>query len=120
MRFPHRTLTAAALLVAAGAASRHLAGMVPVGVAFGLLQYAIVITETRLQEAITSGARATVLSVSGFAAEVFAVMLYAFFGAGAAVTTVPVLFALCALPLLATAVAVGRRLPRATEPVPTG
>ena len=120
---PHRlaaVLAAAAVLLAAGAASHHLAGMVPIGVAFGLLQYAIIVTETRLQDSITSATRATVLSVSGFAAEVFAVLLYAFFGGGAAFTTVPVLFALSALPLLATALAVRARLPRAADRLPTG
>jgi hypothetical protein len=104
-------LAAAAGLLAAGALSRHLAGMLPIAVAFGLLQFAIVVTETRLQHAIGSATRATVLSVSGFAAEVVAVGLYAFVGAGAAVAPVAVLFALLAVPMLGTAVAVRRRLP---------
>ncbi len=93
-------LTAAAVLLAAGATAPHLAGMVAVSAAFGLLQFAMVLAETRLQEAITGPARSTVLSVAGFAAEVFAVGLYAAFALPAAL---PVLFALCALPLLLTA-----------------
>ena len=104
-------LATAAVLLAVGALSGRLAGMLPVALAFGILQFAIIVTETRLQESITGAARATVLSVAGFASEVFAVLLYAVFGAGAALTSVPALFALCALPLLATAYAVRRRLP---------
>src|SRR4029450_11870626 len=60
---PHRwaaVLPAAAALLAAGAASQHVAGMVPIGVAFGLLQYAIIVTGTRLQDSITRGAGGTV------------------------------------------------------------
>jgi len=104
-------LAAAALLLAGGALSGRLVGMLPVALAFGILQFAIIVTETRLQESITGSARATVLSVAGFTSEVFAVLLYAVFGAGAALASVPVLFALCGLPLLATAFAVRRRLP---------
>ena len=104
-------LVAAAALLAAGGLSGHAAGMLPIGAAFGLLQFAMVITETRLQEAVPSRVRATVLSVGGFAAEVVAVALYAFFGLGAALAAVPVLFAAAGLPLLATAVAVALRLP---------
>ena len=104
-------LAAAAALLAAGGLSGHAAGMLPIGAAFGLLQYAMVITEARLQDAVPGRVRATVLSVSGFAAEVVAVALYAFFGLGAAIAAVPVLFAAAGLPLLAVAVAVGLRLP---------
>jgi MFS family permease len=104
-------LAAAAVLLAAGGLSGHPAGMLPIGAAFGVLQFAMVITETRLQDATPSAVRATVLSVSGFAAEVFAVLLYAFFGLGAGFASVPVLFALAGVPVLATAVVVARRLP---------
>lgn len=106
-------LAGAAVLLAAGGLSNHPAGMLPVGVAFGLLQFATVITEARLQDATPSRVRATVLSVSGFAAEVFAVGLYGFFGLGAGFATVPVLFALAGLPLLAVARLVALRLPAA-------
>jgi MFS family permease len=78
----------------------HLAGMIPIAAAFGLLQYAMIRAETRLQETITGPARSTVLSVSGFGAEVFAVLVYAGFGVPLPLTT---LFALAALPLLLTA-----------------
>jgi len=56
--------------------------------------------ETRLQDEITGPARSTVLSVSGFAAEVFAVTLYAWFALPLPLTA---LFALAAIPLLITA-----------------
>jgi MFS family permease len=101
-------VAAAAVLLAAGALSGRLLGMVPIGMAFGVLQFAIVITETRLQDSIGSGSRATVLSVAGFASEVFAVALYLVFSID---LPVEVLVALCGLPLLATALAVTRRLP---------
>jgi predicted MFS family arabinose efflux permease len=95
-------LAGAAALLAAGALARSLLGMIAVSAAFGVLQFAIVLTETRLQEAITGRARTTVLSVSGFLSEVFAVALYALFALDA---PLPILFALCAVPLAATAVA---------------
>lgn len=95
------SVVAAAALLAAGALIAHLAGMVAVAAAFGLLQFAMVRAETRLQDEITGPARSTVLSVSGFAAEVFAVVLYAWF---ALPLTLTALFALSALPLLGTAV----------------
>jgi hypothetical protein len=96
-------LGAAALLLAAGALSGSRAGMLPIAVAFGLLQFAIIVTETRLQESITGPARTTVLSVAGFASEIFAVLLYAGFGAGSALVPITVLVACCGLPLLFTA-----------------
>jgi len=99
-------LTAAAVLLAGGALTPHLAGMVAVSAAFGLMQFAMVVAETRLQGTITGPARSTVLSVAGFASEVFAVGLYAFFGLPAAL---PVLFAACAVPMLLTALAARAR-----------
>ncbi|MCO8274621.1 MFS transporter [Actinoplanes sp. TRM 88003] len=93
-------LPAAAALMAGGALVPHLAGMVAVSAAFGLLEYSIIRSETRLQETITGPARSTVLSVAGFGGEVFAVALYAAF---ALPLDLPLLFALCAAPLLFTA-----------------
>jgi hypothetical protein len=108
-------LAVAALLLAGGALSARLAGMLPIAAAFGILQFAIIVTETRLQDAITGPARATVLSVAGFAAEVFAVVLYAGFGAGAQLAPIRVLVACCAVPLLLTA-AVTATQARTTPP----
>ncbi|GIF00153.1 MFS transporter [Paractinoplanes rishiriensis] len=109
---PVATAMAAALL-AAGALVPPLAGMVAVSAAFGLLQFGMVRAETRLQDEITGRARSTVLSVSGFAAEVFAVGLYAWF---ALALPLPVLFAMCALPLLLTALLAGPRSPGRNSP----
>jgi MFS family permease len=100
-------LAAAAVLLAAGALLRSIFGMLAVSAAFGVLQFAMVLTETRLQEAIASRARTTVLSVSGFLSEVFAVALYALFALDA---PLPALFALSAVPLIATASAIARYL----------
>ncbi|MDT5043832.1 MAG: hypothetical protein QOE51_4817 [Actinoplanes sp.] len=108
-------LAVAALLLAGGALSARLAGMLPIAAAFGILQFAIIVTETRLQDAITGPARTTVLSVAGFAAEVFAVVLYAGFGAGAELAPIRVLVACCAVPLLLTA-AVTATQARTTPP----
>ncbi|MCM4080506.1 MFS transporter [Paractinoplanes hotanensis] len=94
------TLPLAAALLAVGALVPHLAGMVAVSAAFGLLEYSIIRSETRLQDTITGPARTTVLSVAGFGGEVFAVLLYATF---ALPLEMPLLFALCAVPLLLTA-----------------
>jgi hypothetical protein len=93
-------VAAAAALIAVGALTPHLAGMAAVSAAFGLLQFAMIRAETRLQDEITGPARTTVLSVSGFAAEVFAVLLYAWF---ALALPLPTLFALAAVPMLLTA-----------------
>ncbi|MEU4161109.1 MFS transporter [Actinoplanes sp. NPDC026670] len=93
-------LALAAALLAAGSLVPHPAGIVPVSVAFGLLQFAMVHAEARLQDAITGPARTTALSVAGFGAEVAAVLLYAAFGLPVAL---PLLCALMAVPLSLTA-----------------
>ncbi|GAA0475758.1 MFS transporter [Paractinoplanes deccanensis] len=93
-------LCAAATLLAAGALAPHLAGMVAVSAAFGLLQYAMIRAEARLQATITGRARTTVLSVAGFASEVFAVLLYLGFAVD---LPLAVLFALAGVPLVLTA-----------------
>jgi MFS family permease len=100
-------LAAATALMAAGALTRSVLGMAAVSAAFGILQFAMVLTETRLQEAITGRARTTVLSISGFLSEVFAVGLYGLFAFDA---PLPALFALSALPLALTALATARYL----------
>jgi MFS family permease len=93
-------LALAAALLAAGSLVPHPAGMIPVSAAFGLLQFAMVHAEARLQDAITGPARATALSVAGFGAEVVALLLYAAFGLPVGL---PLLCALMAVPLLLTA-----------------
>jgi hypothetical protein len=95
------SLALAGVLLAAGSLTPHPAGMLAVGAAFGLLQFAMIHAETRLQDAITGPARATALSVAGFGAEVFAVVLYAAF---ALPLSLPLLCAAMAVPLILTAV----------------
>ncbi len=105
-RFPlAAALPAAAAMLAVGALVPHLFGMIAVSAAFGVLEYSIIRSETRLQDMITGPARSTVLSVAGFGGEVFAVLLYASFAVD---LPLAVLFALCAAPLLLTA-AIARR-----------
>ncbi|WP_083449112.1 MFS transporter [Actinoplanes rectilineatus] len=99
-------LTLAAALLAMGATVPHPAGLLVVAVAFGALQFAVVHTGTRLQEAISGPARTTVLSVSGFGAEVFAVAIYALFAVPLPLST---LFVLAGVPLLAAALVTLRR-----------
>ncbi|MFG1996082.1 MFS transporter [Actinoplanes sp. NPDC048988] len=93
-------LGGAAALLAAGALTPYLGGMIAVSAAFGLLQYAMIRAEARLQERITGPARTTVLSVAGFASEVFAVVLYLGFAVDLPLAA---LFALAGIPLLITA-----------------
>ncbi|BBH66619.1 MFS transporter [Actinoplanes sp. OR16] len=93
-------LLLASVTLATGALVPHLAGMMLVSAAFGLLQFAMVHAESRLQESIAGPSRTTILSVAGFGAEVFAVLLYAGF---ALPLPLPLLFALSAIPLLLTA-----------------
>ncbi len=97
---PRTPLAAAAVLLVTGALIPHATGMIAVSGAFGLLQFSMVVAETRLQEAISGRARTTVLSVAGFASEVCAVALYSVFAVPAPLTW---LFALCAVPVLLTA-----------------
>lgn len=99
-------LVLAAALLAAGSLVPHPAGMLAVSAAFGLLQFAMVHAESRLQDTITGPARATALSVAGFGAEVFAVTLYAAF---VLPVPLPVLCAAMAVPLLVTALLAVRR-----------
>jgi hypothetical protein len=105
-------LLLAGALVAAGALAGHPAGMVAVAAALGILQFATIVTEARLQHAITGPSRATVLSVSGFGAEVFAVTVYAGLGAAASASLGPtVLVALIGGPILLVGLAATRWLP---------
>jgi MFS family permease len=106
---------AAALLLAGGALAAHPAGMLAVAAAFALLQVAMVITDTRLQESITGPARATVTSVAAVGAELFALVVFVAFAAGSGRWGTPVLVALCAMPLLGLALLVRGWLPQPRE-----
>jgi MFS family permease len=82
------------------------------------------LTEARMQAVISGPARATVLSVAGFGAEVAAVAIYLGFGVGATVGTgglsVAVLVTLAGVPLLLVSLLARRWLPAAhAAPAPS-
>ena len=104
-------LAAGAVLVSIGALVTPYAGFVAIGVGYGLLNNAMLVGETRLQDTITGPARATVTSVLGFLEEVVALLVYAAFALGSHVLGFPVLVALLAVPVLVVAGAVARHLP---------
>jgi hypothetical protein len=91
------------------------AGFVPIAVGYGVMQLVIVVADARLQDAIEGPARATVTSVSGFFAEVFAVSVYAGFALGALWVSLPVLVAGLTVPVLLTALITPRSLPAPSE-----
>lgn len=107
---PARAMSAVVLvaagLIAVGAASGHVAGFAGVAVGYGLAHNAIVVSEARLQAVITGRARATVTSVTGFAAEAFAVVGYAAFAVGSLWWSIGTIVAVMCLPIVAIAAAV--------------
>lgn len=100
-------------LISGGALIQPRVGFVAIGVGYGLLNNAMIISEARLQEAITGPARATVTSVHGLATEVVAVAVYATFAGAAQLASVATLVALLGLPVAAVAVGVCRWMPPA-------
>ncbi|HZX01544.1 MFS transporter [Kribbella sp.] len=108
-------LAASAVLIATGALSRSAWGFLPIAVGYGVLQLVIVVSETRLQDAITGPARATVTSVSGLFAEVSAIAVYGGFALGSVWFPMAVLVAALTVPVLLTAFVV----PHALPPSPT-
>jgi hypothetical protein len=114
-RLPARAVGAVlgtgALLVSLGALVTPYAGFVAIGVGYGLLNNAMLVGETRLQDTITGPARATVTSVLGLLEEVVALLVYGAFAVGSQVLGFPHLVALLAVPVLVVAAAVVRRLP---------
>lgn len=104
-------LGATAGLISWGSLSGTAAGFVPIAVGYGVMQLVIVVADARLQDAIEGPARATVTSVSGFFAEVFAVSVYAGFALGAVWVSLPVLVAGLTVPVLLTALITPKALP---------
>jgi hypothetical protein len=102
-----------ALLVSVGALVTPYAGFVGIGIGYGMLNNAMLVGETRLQDTITGPARATVTSVLGLLEEVVALLVYAAFVVGSHVLGFPALVALLAVPVLFVAAAVARHLPPA-------
>lgn len=92
----------AAALAASGLTDRA-AGFAGVAIAFGVVQFGITSAEVRLQHAITGRARATVTSVAGVGADVFAIIVFAASAAIAQWLPVTGLLAAFALPLFVLA-----------------
>lgn len=104
-------LAGTAVLIAAGSLSRSAWGFLPIAVGYGLMQLVIVVSESRLQDAITGPARATVTSVSGLFAEIFAVAVYAGFALGSVWFPLSILVAALTIPVVLTALVVPFALP---------
>jgi len=68
--------------------------------AFGVFQWAMVTCDAMLQDRVTDRARATVSSLAGFGAEVFAVLLCAGYALGSAWWEHSTLFVLASVPYL--------------------
>ena len=99
-------VAASGLLISAGALVRHPLGFVAIAAGYGLIESATIVAEAKLQDVITGSARATVTSVSGLAAEVGAVAVYATVAAGASWLSVSTMLAIVTLPALGVAAAV--------------
>jgi MFS family permease len=104
-------LAVTAVLIASGALSGSAWGFLPIAIGYGVLQLVIVVSESRLQDAITGPARATVTSVSGLFAEVSAIAVYAGFAVGSVWFTMSILVAALTIPVLLTAFVVPLALP---------
>lgn len=100
-------LAAGAVCLAAGSLSGRPGGLVLVAVAFGVFRWAMAAADARLQERIGDGARATVTSVSGFGAEVVAVLVFAGWALGSRWGGAGVLMGLASAPYVVVAVVLG-------------
>jgi hypothetical protein len=114
-RFGSRTtgtvLCLGAVLVTVGVLVSPYAGFVAIGVGYGLANNAMLVGETRVQDAITGPARATVTSVLGLLEEVVALASFAAFAIGARWLGFPTLVALFGVPAVLVGLAVARWLP---------
>jgi MFS family permease len=97
------TLAIGAAALAASGLTDHAAGFTGVAVAFGVVQFGITGAEIRLQHVISGRARATVTSVAGVGADVFAIIVFAASAAIAQWLPVTGLLATFAVPLLVLA-----------------
>lgn len=104
-------LVLTAVLIAVGALSESAWGFLPIAIGYGVMQLVIVVSESRLQDAITGPARATVTSVSGLFSEVSAIAVYGGFAIGSVWFTMSILVAALTVPVLLTAFVVPVALP---------
>lgn len=105
-------IAAAGAALAAGTRTGGPAGLAAVAACFGLLQLTRVLTEARLQQAMSGTARATVLSVGGLGAELGSLAVYGAFGLGSAWLGVADLSGLFAVPIVMVGLLAARWLPR--------
>ncbi|MGC4111252.1 MAG: MFS transporter [Nocardioides sp.] len=110
-------LAVGGVLVSVGALVTPYAGFVAIGVGYGMLNNAMLVGETRLQDTITGPARATVTSVLGLLEEVVALSVYAAFALASDAFGFPVLVAALGAPVLVVAAFVARWLPDRSAPV---
>ncbi|MDQ3714781.1 MAG: MFS transporter [Actinomycetota bacterium] len=101
----------AGVCLAVGALSGQPAGIVAVGVGYGALQLAIVVSDVRLQDSIAQGARATVTSVAGLLAEIVAVVVFAGFAWGSLALSLTALVAILAAVVVVLGPAINRWMP---------
>lgn len=109
-------LCAAAMLIAAGAVAGGVAGFVAIGIGYGAVHNAVIVSEVRMQDAMSGSARATVTSVAGLTSEVASLALFAGFALGSAWLSLSILVAAVAVPLLLVAASAPRLLPRRPRP----
>jgi hypothetical protein len=101
-------VVAAGLLIAGGALLRTPAGFLGVAAGYGLLEMAVVVAQTRLQDAITGPARATVTSVAGMLLDAITIVLLGGIALGSTVLSVVGIVATLAVGLLPVGVLAGR------------
>jgi len=86
-------------LIAAGALSGSPWGWLPIGVGYGMVQYATIVTDAALQHAVRGPARATVTSVTSLSGEVTGIGCYLAWGLAAGTTGAGDAMAWVCLPL---------------------
>ncbi|WP_405965907.1 MFS transporter [Streptomyces sp. NBC_00723] len=96
-------LALSALALAVGGLSGTPAGITLVALAFGGFQLATVLADVRLQQRIEGTGRATLTSVASLGTEVVTIAVYGAYGALGSTFPHGVVFALCAVPYLLTA-----------------
>jgi hypothetical protein len=121
----HRVTMARALVVAGialgvgavlgGAGPVGVVGFALIGLGYGILTNAMVVADSRLQDAIEGPARATVTSVAGLLSELVALTIYAVVALLSLWMSMAALMAVLALPVVATALVVRRWLPARTR-----
>lgn len=104
------TLAAGALI--AGPGLRSVAGFALIGVAYGVVMNAVIVSEARLQDAIEGPARATVTSASGLFSEVVGLGVFGAVALMSAWLPMSAIVALLGVPVVLTAAVVPKWLPK--------